>query len=232
MKRILKQITLRIMEVHNEERKLLQFLNSLHLQPDQTILDVGCGHGDKLKLIRSLGLNITGVDINPTIIERNQKAGLPCMTADDFGQANSQYDVLLMLHVIEHFHPEQLLKFMDSYLERLKPGGYLIIATPLYTSYFYDDFDHVKPYQPTGIRMVFEETNAQVQYHAHNRLTLQDIWFRREPFRLKFFARFYIRKYSRLPLIINVLLAFVFRFSFGIIGETNGWMGLYQKIAP
>jgi len=60
-----------------------------------------------------------------------------------------------MSHIIEHFAPHDLLPFIDSYLHRLQPGGRLIICTPLLTKNFYNDFDHVKPYQPVGIGMVF-----------------------------------------------------------------------------
>jgi predicted SAM-dependent methyltransferase len=60
-----------------------------------------------------------------------------------------------MSHVIEHFSPKDLIPFLDDYLDRLKVGGRLVIAIPLLTPYFYDDFDHVKPYHPMGILMVF-----------------------------------------------------------------------------
>ena len=55
---------------------------------------------------------------------------------------------------------------MDGYLDRLKVGGHLVIATPLMSNNFYDDFDHVRPYQSLGILMVFGGGAAQVQYYA------------------------------------------------------------------
>ena len=55
-----------------------------------------------------------------------------------------------MSHVIEHFAPSDLLVFMDGYIDLLRPGGHLIIATPLMSPYFYDDFDHIKPLSTSG----------------------------------------------------------------------------------
>ncbi len=151
------------------------------------------------------------------------------MHDSDFNKTNDLYDVLLMSHIIEHFNPEDLLKFMDNYLERLKKGGYLIIATPLFTHYFYIDFDHVKPYYPTGINMVFGNNDDQVQYYSNNKLELVDIWFRRGPFRLFFYRGIYLKSYNQLPVILEMLLTLLFRMSFGLIGRTTGWMGLYKK---
>jgi SAM-dependent methyltransferase len=219
-----------VLTFNNEERNLIRFLRSLALTSEHKILDVGCGYGKKSALIRSLGFNVVGVEINSHLVELNLKAGLNCMTVTDFEQTNDLYDVLIMSHLIEHFQPGELLIFIDSYLDRLKPGGYLIIATPLETYYFYDDFDHIKPYHPTGFNMVFTTKEAQVQCYSKHTLKLLDIWFRRRSFQLVFFRGLYIPKSNRLPLIINLALAVLFRLSLGLIGKTDGWMGLYRKM--
>src|SRR5437588_11052930 len=114
------------------------------------VLDVGCGYGRLLALVKAAGFEVTGVEINAEIVAANRKAGLSCISADEFKTSNDRYDVMLMAHVIEHFAPADLLHFMDIYLDRLKPGGRLVIATPLMSDYFYDDFDHIRPYQPAG----------------------------------------------------------------------------------
>lgn len=231
MNGVIKEIIFRLRDIRSEEEKILEFISSLRLSSDQVLLDIGCGYGNKLKPIQALGINAIGVDANAVLIQRNREAGLSCMTADEFKQTDDIYDVLLMSHIIEHFMPERLLEFMDSYLDRLKLGGHLIIATPLNSPYFYDDFDHVKPYHPVGIDMVFGGSELQVQYYARNCIQLQDLWFRREPLKLTFFAGLYVEKHSRLPKLINLLLALLFHLSFGVIGKTNGWVGLYRKVA-
>ncbi|QZZ20244.1 methyltransferase domain-containing protein [Leptothermofonsia sichuanensis E412] len=230
MKAWIKKTIINLLEVHTEERKLLEFISSLQLSMDQKLLDIGCGYGRKLKLISALGINSVGVEVNPTLVQKCQEAGLNCLTVDEFNKTGELYDVLLMSHIIEHFLPDQLLEFMDSYLDRLKPGGHLIIATPLGTPYFYDDFDHIKPYNPAGISMVFGGNESQVQYYARNQIHLEDIWFRREPFKLTYFAGLYVKKHLRFPILANLLLALLFRFSFGVIGQTNGWIGIYRKM--
>ncbi len=153
--KIRKKICNFILDIRHEDKILLRFISSLKVSSTQKILDIGCGYGRNLLLLQSCPGEISGVDVNPFIVNRNTAAGLKCMTVQEFGKTKNLYDVLLMSHIIEHFAPGDLLVFLDGYLERLKPGGYLIITTPLNSACFYEDFDHVRPYHPTGINMVF-----------------------------------------------------------------------------
>lgn len=232
VKRIIKQIRTSITTIRNEEKRLLKFISFLDLKPGQKILDIGCGYGRYLTLLGLNGFEVVGIDLNKDIVDANVKAGLKCIHESEFNKTHDLYDVLLMSHVIEHFNPESLLKFMDTYLNRLKKGGYLIIATPLFTPYFYIDFDHVKPYYPTGINMVLGNKNDQVQYYSKNKIELVDIWFRRGPFRLFFFRSLYVKSFNKIPFILDMLLILLFRLTFGLMGRTTGWMGLYKKNAP
>ncbi len=219
-----------LFSIRNEENNIVKFVNSLGLNSDQKILDIGCGYGKKSKLLRSYGFNVLGIDINPDIVKKNLDAGLPCMTVSDFEQTNDFYDVLLMSHIIEHFQPNKLLCFMERYLNRLKPGGHLIIATPLHSKNFYEDFDHIKPYHPAGFKMAFGKKNTQMQYYGENKIELIDIWFRRRPYNLIYACGLYINKSVNLPVMINRCLVILFRISFGLFGRTDGWMGLFKKI--
>lgn len=94
-----------------------------------------------------------------------------------------------MAHIIEHFDYKSLLEMMERYLKVLKPGGALIIATPLLSHRFYDDFDHVKPYSPIAIKGFFGRCIHQVQFQSNTELELTDLWIRR---RLLLFAAIYI----------------------------------------
>lgn len=183
-----------------------------------------------MRLLQNAGLRVRGIDVNPDMVNANRAAGLDCLTTEEFADSDDRFDLIIASHVIEHFRPADLLSFLDWHLDRLDTGGHLIITTPLLSRYFYDDFDHVRPYQPVGIGMVFGGGGAQVQYYARNRLALRDIWFRRGPFRLVYNAGLYVDGYSRLPGRINRILAILFKLTRRIVGRTDGWMGLYQKV--
>jgi hypothetical protein len=135
-----------------------------------------------------------------------------------------------MSHFIEHFTPRELLAVMDDYLDRLRVGGRLVIATPLMSDYFYDDFDHVKPYQPAGIREVFEDDGAQVQYRSRNRLALRELWYRRSPKRISHArARHLGGAANRLLFALDVLASIAYLATGRLFGTVNGWVGVYEK---
>lgn len=220
----------------SETKQILRFLRKISPGNDSSkvkILEVGCGFGQERSLLRLKGFNVLGVDTNLEIVKANVEMGLNCISVDQFKKCDEKFDLILMSHVIEHFAPQELLHFMDNYLNYLQVGGHLVICTPLLTKTFYDDFDHVKPYQPRGIEMVFGTDNSQVQYYSKNKLSLKDIWFRRSPYRLRFYRAQFIKSFlSRVLLIVDILSTLAFKISFGLVGYKTGWIGLYEKVQP
>lgn len=230
MLQLLRNLHEKIQSIDGETQKVLREVTAATRICGPRVLDVGCGYGRFLKLLHAAGLQAEGVEINAEIVAANRAAGMPCQTAEDFARSGETYDVMLMAHIIEHFTPADLLGFIDSYLDRLKPGGRLIIATPLMSDYFYDDFDHIKPYQPIGLLMVFGKSGAQVQYYARNRLALRELWFRRAPCRITHARGRYLRTFSRFPLILlDFISAAAFLVSGRLLGKTDGWVGVFEK---
>jgi 2-polyprenyl-3-methyl-5-hydroxy-6-metoxy-1,4-benzoquinol methylase len=214
----------------NEERQLKCFLAHLGVDGSSRIADVGCGYGRILRLLRDAGLNAVGVEINPVIADKNKGQGFNCLLPDELRRGKDEFDVLVLFHLIEHFAFQDLKEFLDGYLDYLKPGGALIIATPLNSRSFYDDFDHVKPYHPHGVLAIFGGGDSQVRFYSRNKVELTDLWFRREPFEVKFVRSLYVPPYSKWPELVNVFFGILYKVSFGIIGKTNGWMGVFRKL--
>lgn len=197
------------------------------------VVEVGCGYGRHLRALAARGIDAFGVEVNAAIVEKNNAAGLRCMTPEQFEASGAMARVLLMAHVIEHFAPRELLAFLERWLDRLEPGGSLVIATPLMSPHFYDDFDHVRPYHPEGLAMVFGGTQAQVQYWSRHRLELVDVAFRRSPWRATLSRAIYHGGPRAWPLYLaNVLAAAAFRLTFGLLGRKTGWIGRFRKLPP
>jgi SAM-dependent methyltransferase len=230
MRAWLRSLQDKIQNLDGETQQLTRLVLAACAAAGGRVLDVGCGYGRLLSLLHAAGVEATGVEINPQIAATVRSAGLRCMTAEEFNASQEQYDVVLMSHVIEHFAPAELLSFMDAYLDRLKPGGRLVIATPLMSDYFYDDFDHIRPYQPAGIQMVFGEGAAQVQYYSRNKLALRDLWFRRSPKRISYArARYVPTRAYWILFALDLLASGAFLLSARLFGTTNGWVGVFEK---
>lgn len=227
---VLKRGYLTLISAGWEQQRVIAFVERA-VGKGGRLLDVGCGYGRNLRILRGRGIDAVGVEVNPAIVTAVAAAGLPCETVKEFQRSTAKFDVLLMSHIIEHFPPHELLGFMDGYLDRLNVGGHLVVATPLMSNNFYDDFDHVRPYQPLGLLMVFGKSAAQVQYYARNRLELCDVWFRRGPWRLNYSRlRFAKGRQRHVMQLLDLVCALAFRASFGLLGRTDGWVGLFRKI--
>ena len=226
----------RYVEADRETPKVLEFIRRARQKAGKPleVLDVGCGYGRYLRRLGEAGDKAVGIEMNARTAAANRGEGLECWTPDEFQaqtvKSDRQYDVLLMSHIVEHLTPEELLPFVDRHLDLLRPGGIFIVATPLMSPYFYDDFDHVKPYHPIGFQMVFEARNAQVQYASRNLVKLSDLWFRRSPFKPRFLRSLYFPSFGRkFFFIFGILTALLFHLSLGGIGRKDGWVGVFVK---
>lgn len=228
-----RQLFEKITNVDEETEQLLKFVGALTEQQGGAvrIVDVACGYGRTLKRLQERGLEALGVEVNEDIVAKNKERGLRCVNPTEFEKMSGTYDIVVMSHIVEHFPPRELKEFIDSYLDYLRPGGHLIVATPLLSDYFFDDFDHVKPYSPAGLLMVFGEQSAQVQYRSRHVLELQDLWFRRSYFRFVLNRGRYLKSWStKATQAAHLVSALVFLASCRIIGRKDGWMGVFRKV--
>lgn len=212
----------------DEARRLRRMLAPLDRHAP--VLDVGCGYGRNLDLLRSLGFTgVEGVEKNPDLVRAARARGYVCHLPEELAAANPDgYALLVFSHIVEHFGYESLQGFIESYLERLRPDGQILIVTPLLHGAFYNDFDHVKPYLPMGFRMVFGADVSQVQFQSRHVLELEDLAFFKDQWRLQYYPGLYLPHASHWPLQVNRLLKLVFVASGGLIGKKIGWMGLYR----
>ncbi len=99
-------------------------------QPGGKLLDVGCGSGERLEKMQSLGWTVSGIDFDEEAIGLAKKRGLDvrCGTIPGIQFPTGAFDAITMNHVIEHVpDPLPLLRECERIL---KPGGKVVLATP------------------------------------------------------------------------------------------------------
>jgi 2-polyprenyl-3-methyl-5-hydroxy-6-metoxy-1,4-benzoquinol methylase len=119
------------------------------------ILEVGPGFGAMLDLLcnQQNYTNVYGVDISPEVVDAcNQVCPGSTELADDTTEFLSRhpqaYDLILMLHVLEHIPQPEILPLLQAVRQALKPGGKLVVevpnmANPLTAPYHrHHDFTH------------------------------------------------------------------------------------------
>jgi SAM-dependent methyltransferase len=100
------------------------------------VLDVGCGAGDFLQSMRSLGIEqLEGIDFSEEMVERLQELGIAgyCGTFPEFQAEPDSYDLISMNNYLEHtLDPNQELR---KSFELLSPGGHLVGEVPGFDSW-------------------------------------------------------------------------------------------------
>lgn len=95
------------------------------IQPEDTVIDFGCGGGFLLNNIKCRAK--IGVEVNPSAREHAESLGL--LVYSDLGMVPDEIaDVIISNHVLEHvFNPYETLRAL---YKKLKIGGKLVLVVP------------------------------------------------------------------------------------------------------
>lgn len=125
---------------------------------ERPILDLGCGRGELLELLRRQGLSARGVDTSSDFVQRCRELGLEVEHADALSVLRRVPDgslgAVTAIHVIEHLPLPDLSALLGESARALAPGGLALFETPnprnltvgAYT--FYMDPTHLRPLPP------------------------------------------------------------------------------------
>lgn len=124
------------------ERRLIE----KYFQPKDKILNIGCGAGREAIALLRQGFEVTGIDLQPAMIEKSkeniQKEGLSGeffvmdATKLDFSE-NAFFHVLMVGSIISHIpRRAKRIAALKEVQRVLKKNGYVIISTPNRDSHF------------------------------------------------------------------------------------------------
>jgi 2-polyprenyl-3-methyl-5-hydroxy-6-metoxy-1,4-benzoquinol methylase len=140
----------------------------------QRLLDVGCGSGTLIGLLKKRGLSVLGIDTSEEasqVAARESEVRVIVGTLDQAAFGISLFDVVTMFHVIEHVtNPREVLGEVQRIL---KPGGILIAQVPNIDSWQFRWFGakwygldvprHVIDYSQQSIVKLLEDTGFSVR---------------------------------------------------------------------
>lgn len=130
------------------------------------VLDVGCGRGELLEVLRDEGVAASGVDLNAEMVAEARGRGLDVTCADAVTHLRSlpegSLGSIISVHVVEHLALDDLIELLELAASRLRPGGILVAETPnpaslivLGNSYILDP-THVWPLHPSLLTFLCE----------------------------------------------------------------------------
>jgi SAM-dependent methyltransferase len=122
------------------------------------VLELACGRGEFLELLRDAGIEGEGVDLDEGMVERAVAGGLRVAHGDAVSDLEQRPDDSLRgvfsAHFAEHLQPEVLEHVIAESARVLAPGGVFIAATPnaacvsVMGHDFWRDPTHIRFYEP------------------------------------------------------------------------------------
>jgi len=146
------------------KEQLRQYLSSF--SKGRPVLDLGCGRGEFLELLREKGIEAAGVDLNGQMVDICLDKGLLCQKGDILetlsARADGSLGGIFSSQVIEHLPPAYLEKLIETSLHKLVSGGTLVLETvnPLsvfaLVQVYYLDLSHRNPIHPQALKFILE----------------------------------------------------------------------------
>ena len=152
------------------------------------VLDIGCGRGELLGLLREAGVEARGIDADADMVAFARGEGLDVEQADlleylervDAGSVGG----IFMGQVVEHLPPAVLVRALELAAQKLRPGGVLVAETinplsPIALRNYYADLTHAQPLVPETLELLarqsgFAETELRFLNEPADRLTEPD----------------------------------------------------------
>ena len=152
-------------------RRLKVYLPEVRKAVDRSgggpVLDLGCGRGEWLEVLREADIGAFGIDTNAVQIEEAREAGLDARLGDAVTALSEAEDasvsVITAHHLIEHLPFDTVAWITREAMRVLAPGGLLLFETPdtrnvlVGATTFHTDPTHLKP-MPEQVMSVLLET--------------------------------------------------------------------------
>lgn len=163
-----------------ESIKKAQEIYLKYFSNKKNVVDIGCGRGEFLALMKENNVNARGVDIYEPYVDYCRMKGLDAVCGDGAEYLSGQdgVDGIFVGQVVEHLKTGEIIRLCNTAYEKLSAGGCIVIETPnptslaIYTNAFYIDPSHIKPVHPLTMKYLLEKAgfkDIRVIYTEHSR---------------------------------------------------------------
>lgn len=104
------------------------------LAENAPVLDLGCGRGELLLMLREAGVEASGIEADPALVAAARRRGLAVTAGDVLGDLSAMPDGTLgaatAIHLVEHLPLARLPGLLAQIRRLLRPGGVLVLELP------------------------------------------------------------------------------------------------------
>ena len=157
----------------SEYIRMLQRPRVQFFKDSKRVLDLACGPGIFLQLLKEAGIKAMGVDRDEEIVKKARLKDLDVIQADIFDyleKAKEGYDGVFCSHFLEHIGFDRVVRLIELIAKRLDREGILVFVLPnpgsirLHLFGFWRDPEHVRFYTGNLIASVCQHYGLSVEY--------------------------------------------------------------------
>lgn len=156
--------------------QLNDFIETYNLK-SKLILEVGCGNGDILEILRELECNFHGMEYKPDFVENLEKAGYKVLSGYPSESQNLDskniYSAFLSLNVLEH--APSIKDFLSGVRKMLKPDAVGLIEVPNFdmikAKNMISEFmlEHLAYFDRPSLRLALESSGFEI-------IEIKEVW--------------------------------------------------------
>ncbi len=136
-------------------------------QGSREVIDLGCGNGEFLEVMRDASVPARGIDASADSVASCQARSLQAEQGDIFewlaNQADKSLGGIFCAQVVEHLPPDRLPELVRLCADKLERGALLVFETPnpeclaIFATHFYLDPTHTRPVPHPLLAFYLEE---------------------------------------------------------------------------
>jgi len=136
------------------------------------VLDLGCGRGELLLLLREAGVEAAGIEGDAAVADASRRRGLDVLEGDVLTVLGTLPDAsrgaVTAMHLFEHLEPETLLAVLAEIHRVLRPGGVIIVESPnphslrVGAALYWIDPTHRRPLMPETLELYLKTRGFEI----------------------------------------------------------------------
>lgn len=161
--------------IKDSQKGYLIYFN--HIDSDGFVLDIGCGRGEFLELLKENKILSKGIDCHQPFVDYCKSKNLDVAVSDAieylYSLPDQSLNGIFLGQVIEHLSSEYAITLIQLAYQKLKPDTYFVLETPnpqnlMTYQNFYLDASHIKPVHYLTVEYWFYHANFKEVQRINN----------------------------------------------------------------